>query len=63
MLPEYRNQNVFAMLLDEMTAYYTLIGIEKMSVSTLATNDDMQKVLEKTGFSKHKILYDKVIGS
>lgn len=62
-LPEYRNQNVFAALLNEMTAYYKSIGIEKMSVSTLATNNDMQKVLEKTGFSKHKILYDKVIGS
>ena len=62
-IPLYRGKGAFRSLLNEMTGYYRSIGVEKMSVSTLATNADMQSVLEKCGFSRHKIAYDMNIGS
>ena len=57
-LPEHRNQKVFKSLLSEMINYFHVRDIKNISTDTLGSNQDMQMVLEKSGFKIHRVIYE-----
>jgi GNAT superfamily N-acetyltransferase len=57
-LPEHRGQGLYHQLIEARKNHFRALGVKRISVDTLGTNHEMQKILEKCGFSIHKIIYE-----
>ena len=54
-LPEYRNRNIATMLIDATLDSMRKRDIDEVKVSTVATNDVVNRLLTKRGFSKRRV--------
>lgn len=55
---QYRGRGIYKKLVDARIKHFSCMGVSRVMVDTLGTNTQMQKILEKTGFSVHKIFYE-----
>lgn len=59
--PAHRRSGVFQSLLQHMTTHFAGLGVQNLTLSTLAANGDMQQVLKRCGFTQHRLVYERPI--
>lgn len=55
---EHRGKGIFTSLLELAIKHFHDLGIQRIGTDTLGTNTAMQEILQKRGFTPHKIVYE-----
>jgi ribosomal protein S18 acetylase RimI-like enzyme len=62
-LPPFRGRSIASTLLDVLTGHLAAGGVSRIRLGVLAANTAARAAYERSGFTPHEIVYEKIVGA